>query len=193
MAMPAIDSREWTVSDIQAIPGGGNRYECIDGALFVSPSPTRRHQQAVLELGVALRNDARAQHIGWVWIAPSDLVLGRRTVVQPDLRVHTAGPGASAAAIAERSLLIVEILSRSTARLDRHEERHLYVNGAAEQYWIVDLASELIEVWSAGSNTPSIATEALAWQPPGATERFELELPAFFADANAWAQEHTPR
>ena len=50
MAMPAIEHRLWTVEEVQAIPDDGNRYECIDGELFVSPSPTRAHQQAVLEL-----------------------------------------------------------------------------------------------------------------------------------------------
>lgn len=187
MAMPAIENRLWTVEEVQAIPEDGNRYECIDGELFVSPSPVQRHQRALLLLTCAIRPYAELeQHVGWVWMAPSDLILGPRTIVQPDLRVHAAGPGATPAEVAASSMLIIEILSPSTARLDRHQKRRLYLNGAAALYWIVDLASELVEVWTPGIDHPFVVTDMLSWQPAGASAPFELELAPFFADANAW-------
>ena len=186
MAMPAIEHRLWTVEEVHAIPDDGNRYECIDGELFVSPSPTRAHQQAVLELSVALRTYVRPQQVGWVWIAPSDLILAPRTVVQPDIRVHAAGPRATRDEVGAASLLIVEILSPSTARLDRHEKRRLYLNGVTALYWIVDLASELVEVWVPGVDQPFIVTDTLTWEPRGASTAFSIELAPFFADVNAW-------
>ena len=39
MRMLAL-KREWTADDIQDLPDDGNRYEVIDGELFVSPSPS---------------------------------------------------------------------------------------------------------------------------------------------------------
>jgi Uma2 family endonuclease len=187
--MPAIETRRWTVEEVHAIPEDGNRYECIDGELFVSPSPVARHQRALFDLGVMLHAFvARDPRIGWVWIAPSDLIIGPGTIVQPDLRVHMAGPTATAAEIATASLLIVEVLSPSTARLDRHQKRRLYMSGPAELYWIVDLASEMVEVWAPGVDHPSIVTDTLRWQPRGASAPFTLELAPFFADANAWGE-----
>jgi len=54
MAMPAIETRRWSVEEVHAIPEDGNRYECIDGELFVSPSPVVRHQRALLQLALKL-------------------------------------------------------------------------------------------------------------------------------------------
>ena len=34
MRMPQL-TRHWTVDDVHALPDDGNRYEVIDGALFV--------------------------------------------------------------------------------------------------------------------------------------------------------------
>jgi Uma2 family endonuclease len=189
MAMPVLEPRQWTVEAIHALPYDGNRYECIDGELFVSPAPTARHQRALLELAVALKGYVEVQHqLGWVWIAPFDVVLGPRTLVQPDVRVHSAGPRASAEQRAARSMLISEVLSPSTARADRYDKRRLYLREATDRYWIIDLASEIVEVWTADHERPEIVHDVLTWLPQGASAPFTLSLREFFADANAWEQ-----
>jgi hypothetical protein len=43
MAMPAHPT-EWTVEMVRALPDDGNRYEVIDGELFVTPAPSVAHQ-----------------------------------------------------------------------------------------------------------------------------------------------------
>ena len=46
---------------------------------------------------------------------------------------------------------IVEVLSPTTARFDRHEKRYAYCAVSTMQdYWIVDPASKVIEVWTRG-------------------------------------------
>lgn len=189
MAMPALNPRRWTVDDVHAIPDDGNRYESIDGQLFVTPAPAARHQRALMLLAFALRQYVEfEQHLGWVWIAPSDLVLGHDTVVQPDVRVHSAGPGASASERSARALVISEILSPSTARLDRDRKRRLYLQSAADRYWIVDLDAEIVEVWTPDDEHPEVLAETLIWHPRGASAPFRLALPTFFADANSWSE-----
>jgi len=42
MAMPAQPT-EWTVDMVRALPDDGNRYEVIDGELFVTPAPSVAH------------------------------------------------------------------------------------------------------------------------------------------------------
>ena len=46
--MPAF-RRQWTVDDLQDLPDDGQRYEVIDGELFVTPSPSYDHQDGVGE------------------------------------------------------------------------------------------------------------------------------------------------
>ena len=47
MAMPAQPT-EWTVEMVRALPDDSNRYEIIDGELFVTPTPSLIHQRAML-------------------------------------------------------------------------------------------------------------------------------------------------
>jgi hypothetical protein len=42
--------RAFSRADLDAMPGDGNRYKIIDGALIVTPSPSMRHQAAVIAL-----------------------------------------------------------------------------------------------------------------------------------------------
>ena len=46
MAMPATHT-DWTVEMLDALPDDGQRYEIIDGELFVTPSPSDVHQYVV--------------------------------------------------------------------------------------------------------------------------------------------------
>jgi Uma2 family endonuclease len=55
MGMPsATDQKQWTPDDLWALPDDGNRYECIDGLLLVTPSPTPAHQFVLAELNARL-------------------------------------------------------------------------------------------------------------------------------------------
>ena len=87
MAMPAHPT-EWTVEMVRAIPEDSNRYEVIDGELFVTPAPSVAHQRAVLELALLVAPYVRAHRIGEALIAPADVIVyGPRKFVQPDLFV----------------------------------------------------------------------------------------------------------
>jgi len=87
MAMPAQHT-EWTVEMVRALPDDGNRYEVIDGELFVTPAPSVAHQRAVLELAYFVGPYVRAHRIGEALISPADVIVyGPRKFVQPDLFV----------------------------------------------------------------------------------------------------------
>ena len=46
--------RPFTAGDLDAMPDDGNRYELIDGTLFVTPRPDRRHQRVLVKIAAAL-------------------------------------------------------------------------------------------------------------------------------------------
>src|SRR5512138_1789239 len=80
MAMPAPHT-QWTADMVRALPDDGNRYEVVDGELFVTPAPSLIHQRAVLELALLLAPYLREHRLGSVIIAPADVVFGPRNVV----------------------------------------------------------------------------------------------------------------
>ena len=50
----ALETRPWTRADLDRLPEDGNKYEVIDGALFVTPAPSAIHQRIVAWLSEAL-------------------------------------------------------------------------------------------------------------------------------------------
>src|SRR5207245_10839761 len=70
-----------------AIPDDEHRYEIVDGVLYMAPSPNRGHQNAALEIASYLRTHIKLTGLGQVYIAPFDVELNPRTVVQPDVFV----------------------------------------------------------------------------------------------------------
>jgi Uma2 family endonuclease len=102
-----------TYRDYAALPDDGRRYEIHDGELSVTPAPSPRHQDVVLNVATVLRAHVAAHGLGKVYVAPIDVILGDTTVVQPDV-VYVAAD--RIALVTARGLegaptLVVEILS----------------------------------------------------------------------------------
>lgn len=77
-------------------------------------------------------------------------------------------------------LLVVEVLSLSTARADRFAKRRLYQEVGVPLYWIVDGDEARVEVWAPHPSVPAIESERLVWQPPGCRTPFSLALTELF-------------
>ena len=77
-------------------------------------------------------------------------------------------------------LLVIEVLSPSTARADRFTKRHRYQDAGVPFYWIVDGAEQRAEVWTRDAEFPVIETERLVWRPAGAAQAFTLDLADLF-------------
>ena len=183
MVMPALQ-KEWTVEEALALPADGNRYEVLDGELFVTPSPSWSHQWAVGELARLLSEYLRAFRAGWAQIAPADIAFSPRRLLQPDLFVvpwRASGRPASWPE-ADGLLLAVEVLSPSTARADRYRKRVIYQDQRVPEYWIVDLDARLVERWRPGDTRGEVLTETLEWRPQTDLAPFSLDLPAFFTE-----------
>src|SRR5438552_4028497 len=88
MAMPAGQT-EWTVDMLDALPEDGQRYEIIDGELFVTPAPSDVHQLVAGALYVRLREYLRPSNIARALCSPADVRRAdrRRNRVQPDVFV----------------------------------------------------------------------------------------------------------
>jgi Uma2 family endonuclease len=182
MAMPA-PSTEWTVEMVHALPDDGNRYEVIDGKLFVTPAPSVVHQRAVLELALLVAPYVRAHRIGEALISPADVIVyGPRKFVQPDLFVVPLVSGAPMRAWTEvgRLLLAVEVLSPSTEHTDRGRKQTLYKEKAIPEYWIIDTDERTVERRHPDGSPVEILTESLQWQPDLDAPQLVVDLPGYF-------------
>ena len=176
MGMPETACR-WTAEMVRALPDDGNRYEVIDGELFVTPAPRALHQRAVLELAVRLRAYVDAHRLGEALVSPADIEVREDRLVQPDVFVAPLLPDGKR--IREWSqvkglLLAVEVRSPSTPCADRQVKRRLYQEEPGGEYWIVDLDPRVIERWRRGDQRPEVLGERLVWQPAGPAVPLEI-------------------
>src|SRR5580698_4333437 len=73
-----------TNADVECMPDDGNRYELIDGELYVSSAPGFNHQIILMNIGIAFSDYLRAHPIGRV--APGvGIVFDEYSGVIPDL------------------------------------------------------------------------------------------------------------
>jgi Uma2 family endonuclease len=102
-------------------------------------------------------------------------------LVQPDVFVVPHDEARSREWSRIRSLLlVVEVLSPTTARADRFTKRRRYQEAGVPLYWIVDDAEQRAEVWTPDAELPVIEAERLVWHPAGAGSPFVLELAELF-------------
>ncbi|HEY3117739.1 MAG TPA: Uma2 family endonuclease [Chloroflexota bacterium] len=133
--------------DIWDTPEDGNRYEVIDGELFVSPPPLEPHQRGLGALFGLIWNHVRERQLGRVYQAPLGVVLDKENGIQPDL-VYISDKRQGI--IVERGIegapdLVVEVLSRNTQARDRGVKMRRYAAAGIPHYWILDPRARALE------------------------------------------------
>jgi Uma2 family endonuclease len=181
----AAQQTDWTAEMARALPEDGNRYEVLDGVLFVSPAPRLDHQAVVLRLAAILDAYVREHSLGWVFISPADIEFSPRRYVQPDIFVvSNTGKGRPRSWREAHPLsLVAEVLSQSTARADRTVKRPTYQSERIPEYWIVDADARLVECWRPEDERPAVTHVILTWRPKEDVPPLEINLPEFFAAA----------
>lgn len=138
-----------TIDEYGELPNDGKRYQILDGELDVTPAPNIMHQRISNRLGWALVAAMQKTDQGEIFYAPTDVVLDRHNIVQPDLvfvrkeHADIVGP----ANIRGVPDLIIEILSPSTRRTDVLVKSELYARFGVPMYWIVDPDLDRIELY----------------------------------------------
>jgi Uma2 family endonuclease len=181
MGMP-LQHNEWTAEMARALPDDGNRYEVLDGELFVTPAPSLRHQVVLARLYDLIRPYVEAHSLGWTWWSPADIEYTPKRRVQPDLFVvPDDGRGEPETWEDVRSLLLViEATSPSTARTDRTKQVTIYTSERVPEYWIVDVDANAIERWRPDDERPEIFSNTLSWQPVPKVEPLTIDLLELF-------------
>ncbi len=136
---PTTEHGPYRVEDYLALPDDTERCELLCGNFYLTPAPSVPHQ---VVLGVLfLQFDAIARAAGGrALLAPTDVVLSRDTVCQPDMiYISKERLGIrSHARLEDAPDLVVEIVSPSTSRRDRIEKLRIYRDADVREYWMID-------------------------------------------------------
>jgi Uma2 family endonuclease len=172
--------RALTRDDLAAMPADGHRYELIDGTLVVTPAPSWEHQGVSSELNSLLK--AACPPELRVFYAPVDVVLSKKTVLQPDLLVARR-TDLGARDLPAVPLLAVEILSPSTRHIDLGLKRSRYEAAGCPSYWVIDPGAPSIVAWDLVGGRYELAGEATGDEVLRLSKPYPVELnPASLLD-----------
>ncbi len=152
-AIRAQDIR-FTTADLELLPENSNRYEVIDGELFVARSPRWNHNKAASRLCNALDSWAlSAAGFGEAVTTPG-VVFDVENAVEPDAvwiadKAKLAELLDSAGHLTQAPELVIESLSsgEKNERRDREVKLKLYSVRGVREYWIVDWRTAKLEVY----------------------------------------------
>ena len=129
----------------------GNRYELIDGAMYVmEPGASANHQGVNGELFRQLANFLLDKPCK-IFHPPFDVCLNAggdndTTVVQPDLVIVSDLSKLDGKRCNGAPDMVVEVVSPSSARMDVLIKMNNYAKAGVREYWIVDPEDKLVRV-----------------------------------------------
>lgn len=134
-----------TLEEWDALPAeDGVRHELLEGLVVMTPVPVSLHQRAAMRLGYRLDQQVPVEltAISEVEVV---VVLSPPTARRPDVTVtRSAAHDANPARIsASDVLLVVEILSDGTRKVDRILKFAEYAEAGIAQYWLLDVDSQV--------------------------------------------------
>ena len=151
MAIPDRQHRAATYDDLLRVPDNLVA-EILDGELYASPRPGPRHANASSGLGVVLgpfhAHAGRGGPGGWYILDEPELHLGRDVVV-PDLAGWRRERMPRLPDEAFFSLVpdwVSEVLSPSTAAMDRVKKLTIYARESVAHAWLIDPLARTLEV-----------------------------------------------
>lgn len=158
--MSNLARRPATYADLEALPAHVVG-EIVNGTLYAQPRPTPRHGKAAGKLFARLDGffDDGSRFSGWIFLIEPELHLGAHSIV-PDIagwRAERLTPFPEAAFIETPPDWVCEVLSPSTARLDRAEKLPIYASFGVGHAWYVDPLAKTLEVFELTGDKWTIA------------------------------------
>ncbi len=139
---------KWTERDYFRLPETNRIVELSRGRLIFTPAPTTEHQEISGNLHFLLGSYVRAKNLGAARYSPLDVRLWQDTIRQPDIvfmsNEHKDRMGEQYWGVPD---LVMEILSESTEKADRTDKFSEYEKAGILEYWIVDPAERVMEVY----------------------------------------------
>ena len=138
LAMRSQDAA-WNRARWETLPADGNRYEVIDGILYMSTAPSVFHQWVVRQVVRVLFRQIDDAGVGVTLWAPIGVFMPGCDPVQPDVLVVRAADTHiyREGRIMGVPALLVEVLSPSHPAYDSRTKREAYARAGVPEYWMV--------------------------------------------------------
>lgn len=138
LALRSLDA-SWDRTRWASLPADGNRYEVIEGVLYVTTAPSFFHQWIIRQIFLTLFAQVDDPGIGLTIWSPVGVFMPGCDPVQPDVIVVRAD---NVGIIRDRRIegvpaLLVEVLSPNNAETDTEIKRKAYARAGVPEYWIV--------------------------------------------------------
>jgi len=152
MSQSIEDRVRWTTADIELLPDNGNRYEIIDGELFVTRAPHWKHQKVIGSVFTVLDNWSEQNQSGQAIPTPGVIFTDADNVIPDVVWVSKERLSAlidDAGHLTGAPDLAIEVLSEGVEnqRRDREAKLKLYGFRGVQEYWILDWRLQQVEVY----------------------------------------------
>jgi Uma2 family endonuclease len=129
----------WNRALWEQLPNDGNRYEVIDGVLYMTTAPSNFHQWIIRQIFLTLYQQLDVNGIGLTLWSPIGLFMPGCDPVQPDILFVQ---NEDRDIIREKHIfgvptLLVEVLSPTNPDTDLVVKRGAYARAGVPEYWIV--------------------------------------------------------
>ncbi len=143
-----------TIADLDCTPDDGNKYELIEGEIYMSRAPSLTHQITLQNFQMALGSFLTNNPIGIAVPGPG-VIFDDFNGVIPDIVFFTNERRAEIASgdrLNGAPDLVIEIISpgAENERRDRVLKRRVNGRFGVKEYWLVDLINRSVEVCRLG-------------------------------------------
>jgi len=123
--------------------------QIINGEEIMSPSPQKPHQNASRNLQWTLENYVREWGLGAIWNAPFDVIFEEDyNRLQPDL-IFVSKEKEDIVQDWIRGVpdMVVEIVSKSTIKMDTVVKKEIYERYGVQEYWLLKPEKRVLEIY----------------------------------------------
>ena len=130
---------------------GPERFQLINGEVFMMASPSVTHQAILMELSIQFGNWLRGKPCR-VFAAPLDVRLfpeednSDDTVLQPDLLVVCDRSKLGKGSVNGPPDLVLEIISPSTSSKEHFLKYRAYLDAKIREYWMIEPEKQIVQV-----------------------------------------------
>jgi Uma2 family endonuclease len=165
--MQTSDRVRWTSADLELLPDNGNRYEIIDGELFVTRAPHWGHQRACGKIFSALDIWSIASGSGQPVINPGVIFSDADNVIPDVVWISSDRLNSlldESGHLTGAPELVIEVLSpgAENERRDRSAKLKLYSTRGVREYWVANWQLQQIEIYRRQNALLTLTTTLLA-------------------------------